>query len=383
MSSTSAPAGNDAPLSLRDTADALPDDAFGHLFDGEDDGPETTSEAAVDVEPEAPPPPRPRGDKGRFAPRAPSQEDGQSETPDDATQVEEPDGQDRATDETPEGADKPAEQKADDKPGSFIEVDGQRITPETFREHAMMRADYTRKTQEVAEARKGLHAEAEQYAAGISSARQQLLQAQQFAQAVVQRYAPQPPPISLLHSDPNLYHEQKAYYEQASQDYSALQGQFQQLTAQEQAEMQRRQQAAQEGQRLTTEQEQQHLQREFNALREKLPALRTAEGADGWVKKASAYAARYGRSAHDVLQALGKDHVNGLMLEDAMLGAAVREKRATTSDRVKAAPPIQPQARPGQGNRQGQAQRERAERFEKEPTIGNLLGKGTLDRYIF
>lgn len=83
----------------------------------------------------------------------------------------------------------------------------------------MMQADYTRKTQELAEVRKSAESETAQ----ARQQRQQYEQGMQLAQMVVQTFAPQPPPDSLLEEDPYEYQRQSLKYQRALETWNAVQ----------------------------------------------------------------------------------------------------------------------------------------------------------------
>lgn len=114
----------------------------------------------------------------------------------------------------------------------------------------MMQADYTRKTQELAEVRKSAESETAQ----ARQQRQQYEQGLQLAQMVVQTFAPQPPPDSLLEEDPYEYQRQSLKFQRAMETWKATQIEAARVQKHQSEEMQRsHEKAMQEGARRLNE----------------------------------------------------------------------------------------------------------------------------------
>src|SRR5690606_31327540 len=88
---------------------------------------------------------------------------------------------------------------------------------------SLLQADYTRKTQEVAEQRRTV----ETQSSALRQQTEQLEQQRAYAQSLIQSFTPQPPDIALLQTDPVAYMSQKANYEQMAGHLAYLQQQQQ------------------------------------------------------------------------------------------------------------------------------------------------------------
>lgn len=378
-----APAGNDdaQPLSIRDAADSLPDDAFG--FGPDDD--EAGSEPAEAPAPRAPRAPRqdtqfadeapsepdqdtrPRRPDGKFAPRDGGQGDEQ-----DASQDDEGDDQAEADPNAPQDAPQDGQEpegepkKAKAEAAIEITIDGQRYTAEDVRRGFLRNEDYTRKTQEIARERHEVQGKVQQ----IQAYEQQLAGILDIAVNALRETLPPAPDKSMLDVDIVGYHKQMAAHNEAVARLQAIAGQHEQVGQRTAA--QRR--AAEEQQSAAM---QHALQTEFARMQEKIPELRSPEGRDTFFRDAQTHGAYYGLSPQDI--GAIQDHRALHVLRDAMAYRKLQATKPQTVERLKSAPPIRPQARPAAGTRQGQAKREATERFVREPSIKNALQTGVLD----
>lgn len=145
-----------------------------------------------------------------------------SETADDA----------EAEDSEDESSDDEAEDKADeDKPAETVitlEIDGQEVkfTQDELKSSVLRQADYTRKTQALAEERK-------QFQSVVEQAQEQEKVYAQLLPVMVQRmqqFLPQPPSSDLIDTDPAAYLKQKERYEREMGDLQAAQAEMQRMS---------------------------------------------------------------------------------------------------------------------------------------------------------
>lgn len=96
---------------------------------------------------------------------------------------------------------------------------------EQIRPALMMQADYTRKTQEVAEVRKAAETERAQ----ARQHREQYQQGLQLAEMALQMAIPQPPSDALLDDDPYEYQRQQIRHQRALEQFKAVQAEQQRV----------------------------------------------------------------------------------------------------------------------------------------------------------
>lgn len=144
-----------------------------------------------------------------------------------------------------EGSDDEPEKKQDasedDKPVVTVEIDGKPIelTKSEIQSGYLRQADYTRKTQALAEERK-------QYHAVVQQAQEQEKVYSQLLPVMVQRmqqYMPQPPKPELIDADPVSYMKQKEAYEREMGDLQAAQAEMQRMSQKSQVEQEQQLQA--------------------------------------------------------------------------------------------------------------------------------------------
>ena len=282
---------------------------------------------------------KPEKKKAEKAPE-PEDDEGEDEDSDEPDESEDDEPDDEPSDKQKRKV--ATDDAPDDEPDAEleeIEHDGKKHkVPKELKDSFLRQQDYTRKTQEVAEARKTVETswrEAQQTT-------QQLVQAQnalvQFAQAAIG----QPPDLSLAANDPQTYLVQKGLYEQRMAQVSQLMEQGQMLTQQQQA-LQQRAQA-------------EYLREQGDAMLKAMPELRNEAKRAEFRAAAVELGAKYGFSAGEVSGIA--DHRMLLVLRDlaAAQKAAARSTQATASVKTKLAnvPPktAKPQAG-GDQNSQG------------------------------
>lgn len=296
-----APAGTadvreDQPLSLEDAASRL----SGAL----DDGPEPEAPAA-DVQP------------------AQKDEEQPAVDPDDwdAPVTEEMEG----TSDAPEGA----EAKAEDQPseqGRFVGMDakvrlddGRVVTVAELRSGHLMHADYTRKTQELAEQRRSHEARQSEY----EQQSQALASQRELVALLAQQFIPPDPDPAMIQSDP-------LGYMQAKEARDRVFSQLQQL-AQGQMQEQERQ-----GQSFT-QAAQEHMAREAESLMQAMPELRDPNKRAKWSAELSETMKVYGIGPEDIAGA--KDHRLFRMATDAMRYQRIVKNREQSAKKAQGKPP--------------------------------------------
>lgn len=162
----------------------------------------------------------------------------------EASETVEDDAESEVNDEE-EGSDDEPEKKEDvsedDKPVVTVEIDGKPIelTKSEIQSGYLRQADYTRKTQALAEERK-------QYHAVVQQAQEQEKVYSELLPVMVQRmqqYMPQPPKPELIDTDPVSYMKQKEAYEREMGDLQAAQAEMQRMSQKSQVEQQQNLQA--------------------------------------------------------------------------------------------------------------------------------------------
>lgn len=151
-----------------------------------------------------------------------------SETADDAEDAEEGE-EDSSNDEDEEKA----EDSKSEEPIITLEIEGQEVkfTKDELKSSILRQADYTRKTQALAEKSRQVDAIAQQ------AQEQEKVYAQLIPVMVeqMQQYMPQPPNPALIESDPIAYMKQNAIYEKAKGDYEAAQSEAERMKQQSEA----------------------------------------------------------------------------------------------------------------------------------------------------
>lgn len=177
-------------------------------------------------------------------PEEPKKKD-EPEEPEASETATDTDGEDDGEGGEEEGSDDEPEKKEDvsedDKPVVTVEIDGKPIelTKSEIQSGYLRQADYTRKTQALAEERK-------QYHAVVQQAQEQEKVYSELLPVMVQRmqqYMPQPPKPELIDTDPVSYMKQKEAYEREMGDLQAAQAEMQRMSQKSQVEQQQNLQA--------------------------------------------------------------------------------------------------------------------------------------------
>lgn len=230
----------------------------------------------------ASPAPAPEPEEADDEPPSPEPLESSAEDFDDSDEV--------ATDEP---QDEPEDTSADADLDE-IEINGKKY--KVPKEAALRQADYTRKTQEVAQERAQVHAAYQQTA----QLAQQLSQAQTVLAQFFQSAIGEPPSLELAQRDPQSYLVQRELHEQRLRAFQNLTQQGQQLAAYQQ--------------QMSAQQMQELKQRETAELIRHLPELRSDQKRAEFASKAIEVGQRYGYSPEEISAVM--DHRAIRMLAD-------------------------------------------------------------------
>jgi len=256
----------------------------------------------------------------------PKAEDADDDDADDDEGADDDDESDEAPDgdDSDDGDDPKKRVRAtDDEEGSDADADLEEIehdgkkhrVPKELKDAFLRQSDYTRKTQEVAEARR----QVEQTWAEAQHTAQQLVATQQALAQFAQSAIGQAPDLSLAQTDPQAYLVQKGLYEQRVAQVQSLMEQGQMLTQQQQAMTQRAQQ--------------QYLAEQSNLLLQAIPELRDEAKRSEFRKTAITTAQKYGFSEAE-LSAVA-DHRMLLVLRDLAQAQKAASRSADAQASVK------------------------------------------------
>jgi hypothetical protein len=198
---------------------------------------------------------------------------------------------DQSEDDGEEGSDdeqdEEAEDKSDDKPVVTLEIEGKTVefTKQELKDSILRQADYTRKTQALAEERRQFTAEIEQ-AKSEREIYAQLLPAitQQLQSAI-----PQAPDASLIDTDPAQYLKLRDAYERKLGDYQAAQSEMKRMNEMSALEQQQKLQA--------------YVQSNAEKLTEYVPEWKDAKSYERDKPKVRSYLQNRGFSEEEINQA--------------------------------------------------------------------------------
>lgn len=349
------------PNDMQALADTLPDSAL----DFDDGDTEDTSDA-----PHEPAAPR--------APRKPAEEPQEAEEGDEPDTEAEDDGTD--ADEAPEAngeedgdePEKPEPEKKDDPSSVFVEIDGHKVPIDEVRRGFMRQADYTRKTQALADETRQFQTVKQQ----TEAERGELSNILNIAVEVLRTRMPQPPDRSMIRDDPMGFMEQTHAYNDAVEEVNKLLSAQQNIGQRQTAEQR---QAQEEAQRAVQAQTAEALQREAQLMAETMPELRTPEGQKAFFTDASKFGEHYGLTAEDIGGI--QDHRALRVLKDAIAYRKLQAAKPAAMEKVKAAPPIRPAVRQAPGTRSGDQQKRAMDRLRREGSVEAAVA--TLDDSLF
>lgn len=227
------------------------------------------------------------------------------------------------TDETSE----PVAEPADDV---IVVVNGEQITLADLKAGHLRQADYSRKTLEVAEKRKGLEALSARVTSSVNV----------IADFLVKQIPAAPDP-QLAMTNPGQFVQQKALHEDAVQQVNAILSQASDVKGVVDT--------------LTNEQKRELLVSENAKLSERFPATATEEGRKKFFDTAAIAAKELGYSDEEIKQAA--DHRMFALAHYAALGMRAEKAREKANLKVQSVPPVAPQRARPQGAQQATARR--------------------------
>jgi FtsZ-binding cell division protein ZapB len=234
------------------------------------------------------------------------------------------------------------------KPDAVVKLpDGTETTVEELTKGHLRQADYSRKTQEVAERRKAVEAEA----ARIKS----------VTDAFIERISsliPNEPETALAYTNPGQYTAQKAAYDSAIAQVKDL------INISKEAE-------GVKGS-MTEQQRREMLQAENAKLIEKFPEAGTKEGREKFFSSVQSVAEEIGFTTQELSQV--SDHRVFALAHWAKKGMEAEKAKTKVREKAQKAPPTAPR-KPGQGARKNDAAARRKARaaLVKDDSIENAI----------
>lgn len=245
-------------------------------------------------------------------------EEVEEQQPEPQTGEEEPEQEepasvdDEAEPEEEEGPDEESD-KPEPEDDVTVTINGEKVALSDLKAGYMRQADYSRKTQEVANRRRDLEA--------LSARVNQSVEA--IADYLI-RQLPAEPPAQLAVTDPGTYVRQKAIHDAAVQQLNSLLsqvGEVRQVT-----------------ETLTAEQRRELLEAENAKLAEKFPTVATKEGRDKFFKAAAEAARELGYTDEEIQTAA--DHRMFALAHYAALGLRAEKAKSQAKAKVENKPPV-------------------------------------------
>lgn len=289
----------------------------------------------------------------REAAREPEEAKDDAEATAEEADEEESSSAEQAADEDSDEVATEDEDQAEEQAKTSIEFDGKTLeipkgTPPELVEAVQklgndLKADYTRKTQAVAEEKKVIESAKQRTMADF----QQLQQSQQALAQMAQALIGAEPDLSLAQTDPHSYLVQKGLYEQRVNQFRALMQQNDQLQQHQQQELQAKQAEFQ--------------QEQAAQLLKAMPELQQPEKFQAFRAKAIDAGSKYGFTPEEVAGVT--DHRMALVLRDLAKFHAQQKQVGEVKTKLQNVPPkvAKPgaaQQGDGSANRRAEAKRE-------------------------
>lgn len=255
-----------------------------------------------------------------------------SELPEDELQASEEDesedveGEPDDEDQAEEGED---EDDTESDGGRFVSdnakvrlADGTVTTIADLKSGSLRNADYTRKTQEVAEQRRALETQSQAFEAS----HKELAQQRDYVSQLLQSLTPQAPDPALLSTDPLKYMQDKANFEAWQQHASYLQQQSEadKAKAQEKANADR----------------QARINSEWGKLMERASDLNDKAKFTAFEADVFKYGSEYGFSRDELIDRVPQDHRMALVLKDAIAYRKLKAAQPKVAKKVENRPPV-------------------------------------------
>ena len=205
--------------------------------------------------------------------------------------------------------------------------DGTVTTIAELKKGSLLNADYTRKTQEVAEQRRSVESQSER----IAKTEQELEQRQEYVVTLLKSIVPPAPNPSMAdprNPDYDLvgYMAAKTQHDEWVQYLSHMEQEQQRLTQERQAKSEAAKKEVQD--------------REWNALLEKVPEFSDQKRIDRFVTDIKEHSTAYGIKPEELV-ALAMDHRQALVMRDAIAWRKLQASKATVAKKVEGRPPVQ------------------------------------------
>lgn len=201
--------------------------------------------------------------------------------------------------------------------------DGTFATVAELKAGSLRNADYTRKTQEVAELRRSFETQSE----SVKQAEQQLSEQREYVTSLLQSLAPQAPDPSLLSTDPLKYLQDKANFESFQQHEQYLRG----LSEADKAKAKEKSEADRNA----------RMNSEWGKLLEKASDLNDKTKFQAFETEMIKFGSEaYGYSRDEILAQVPYDHRMALVLKDAIAWRKLQASKPQAAKKTEGRPPI-------------------------------------------
>lgn len=201
--------------------------------------------------------------------------------------------------------------------------DGTVVLVRDLKKGSLLNADYTRKTQEVAEQRRSVESQSSQ----LKQLETQLGEQREFVANLIQSVLPQEPDPLLAQTDPYAYTTQKATYDTWQRYLERLNGD--KAAAQQRAE--------QEAAKAKSDK----ANAEWAKLLEKMPALKDETRLKSFVTDIREHGSKYGFTIEELGAALSSDARQAEVLRDAIAWRKLQASKPKVQSKVEGRPPVQ------------------------------------------
>ena len=264
--------------------------------------------------------------------------DQEAEDPDPAEDDDETEDEDEGT---AEEADKP-----EPEDGVTVTVNGEKITLSDLKAGYMRQADYSRKTQTIANEKRDLEALSARVTGSVNAIAEFLA-----------KQIPEAPDPSLAMTNPGEYVQKQALHNQAVQQVQAL--------------LQQAENVKDVGNKLTDKQRAALLEEENAKLTEAFPVIATNEGRKKFFDNVSVAAHELGFSDKDLNSVT--DHRLFKLAHYAALGLRAERAQAKAKQKAEGKPPVAPQKRQQQGVNRQAKNRDAMKRLARTGSIEDAL----------
>lgn len=271
---------------------------------------------------------------------------------DEANEGQEAEDVSTSEDDDQDGAEtgETAEAEPGQGPGDdvIVVVDGEQKTLAELKAGYFRQSDYSRKTLEIAETRKGLEAMSARVSQSVDV----------IADFLMKQIPPAPDP-QLAMTDPGRFVQQKALHEASVQQVNALLAQAGEVKG--------------VASTLTAEQKKELIGSEEAKLREAFPATATPDGRKKFFETAATAAKELGYSDDEIK--LATDHRLFALSHYAAIGMRAEKAREKAAQKVQNAPPVAPQRQRPHGANQASARK-------NQEAMKRLARTGSIDDAI-